>query len=393
MDKVRLRNWCWTLTYGCCDTWVCPDIDNDPLLRYSIWSEEKSDDGYHHFQGYSEYKKPVYGSHLKRTMNANPLHLEQRMGTPKEASDYCEKEDTHINGPWKTGTFDKQQGKRNDLCDIANLLSQGEDYETVGKLYPAAYIRYFKGMMALALLFRTNVIRHVTTLTWWGGTGLGKSRKAYEDFPDIYSKPAGFWWDGYIGQETILLDDFDPDDQTYKAMLKVVDRYPLLVPVKGGFVQARWTKIIITSNDDPEEWYNRDRKSRALRDRLTNRMDSKITHWVAGVESIPLSSDRSFRPIHLDDEEVSRFSIKRRRDGTEVVGNTGPPLLSGERLVSTVSPLILSCPAPLALTNEASSAPASSAESSGYCILQDELEDDQEYSAILSYGRVLYKKI
>lgn len=38
-------------------------------------------------------------------------------------------------------------------------------------------------------------------------------------------------------------------------MLRLMDRYPLKVPTKGGFEEFRSTMIIITSNEPIDNWY------------------------------------------------------------------------------------------------------------------------------------------
>ena len=44
----------------------------------------------------------------------------------------------------------------------------------------------------------------------------------------------------------------------YDEMLKICDRYPYRVPIKGGFRQFTSECIIITSNSEPDQWYKFD---------------------------------------------------------------------------------------------------------------------------------------
>lgn len=62
------------------------------------------------------------------------------------------------------------------------------------------------------------------------------------------------WWDGYEGQQLLILDDFTgwiPMTQ----LLNVLDGYPMTLNVKNGRSMAAWTEVIITSNLHPKAWY------------------------------------------------------------------------------------------------------------------------------------------
>jgi hypothetical protein len=58
------------------------------------------------------------------------------------------------------------------------------------------------------------------------------------------------WFDGYDGQPWVIIDDFRSKGVNFAWLLRVTDRYPLDVPVKGTFV--RWTPstIIFTTPHD-----------------------------------------------------------------------------------------------------------------------------------------------
>lgn len=93
----------------------------------------------------------------------------------------------------------------------------------------------------------------------YGSTGTGKTRYVhqqahlfYED--DIWIYPGQGWFDGYQGQQVVVFDDFY-GDMPFGTLLKVLDRYKLDVPVKGGFTNWNPTRIYITSNVHPLCWY------------------------------------------------------------------------------------------------------------------------------------------
>jgi hypothetical protein len=63
------------------------------------------------------------------------------------------------------------------------------------------------------------------------------------------------WFDGYEGQKLVLFDDFDKGQISFRLLLRLLDRYPMQVPIKGGFVEWCPRVIYITSNLGPARWY------------------------------------------------------------------------------------------------------------------------------------------
>lgn len=175
------------------------------------------------------------------------IHVEKMRGTPKQASEYCKKGGQF----WEEGQV-PTQGSRTDWAEVRDALKTNDVINVIDE-YPQCLpaIRTLERYKALLLKPKH---RDVTVIVRWGGAGTGKTRWAYDNYPDLYSKPRGEWWDGYTGQSAILLDDYY-GYLPYSELLRVLDRYPYQVPVKGGFVQAQWDTVIITSNKPPQEWY------------------------------------------------------------------------------------------------------------------------------------------
>lgn len=63
------------------------------------------------------------------------------------------------------------------------------------------------------------------------------------------------WFDGYNEQPIVIIDDYR-GEYPVPMFLKLLDRYPMQVPIKGGFVNWSPKKIYITSNVEPRHWYN-----------------------------------------------------------------------------------------------------------------------------------------
>lgn len=87
-----------------------------------------------------------------------------------------------------------------------------------------------------------------------GPTGTGKSKWALEQFPNAYWKQRSQWWDGYQDHEDVIIDEFY-GWLPFDLILRICDRYPLLVETKGGNVNFVAKNIVITTNSLPSSWW------------------------------------------------------------------------------------------------------------------------------------------
>lgn len=111
-----------------------------------------------------------------------------------------------------------------------------------------------------------------TVHVFWGATGTGKTRRAWEEAGNLaYPKvPATKFWDGYQGQSNVIIDEFCGQIDITN-LLRWCDRYPCIVEIKGSATVLRAERIWITSNLDPSDWYPNatEEQRRALRRRFT----------------------------------------------------------------------------------------------------------------------------
>jgi len=100
----------------------------------------------------------------------------------------------------------------------------------------------------------------ITTVTvYWGPPGIGKSKRArYEAGPDAFwlaqPQESAVWWDGYAGQEVVVIDEFYGWLKRVQLQ-RLCDSTPEWVPVKGAMYPFLAKRIIITSNVPPSQWW------------------------------------------------------------------------------------------------------------------------------------------
>lgn len=194
-----------------------------------------------------------------------------------EARGSIEQQLSYIRGPFQDGDKVKPyndnweehgkrpcQGKRGDLKEIQQEITAGSlKVDDIVLSEPMLYHQYGRTLEKIEDLYLSKQYRTEMTKGIWyyGKTGVGKSLKAFEEFdPDThYVWPRDGhglgWWDGYIGQETVILNDFRGEIR-YNIILDLVDRYPTSVPRRNRRPMPFVSKlVIITSSLHPRDIY------------------------------------------------------------------------------------------------------------------------------------------
>lgn len=230
-------------------------------VKYAVFQLEIGENGTPHYQGYLEFETR---KRLTTLRNKKQMHYEPRMGSQSQAREYCMKEDTRQDGPWEVGTFvPSSQGQRNDIITFRNAIQNGKRKRELIEEQPKMMARFPKFYSLVVSSVAPPSRPDLSVRLNYGEAGTGKTRYAFDNFPleRLYTVPLSngtMWFDGYDDQNVVLLDDFAgaASKFTLANTLRILDIYPLQVPIKGGYVWFNPTQIIITSNLHPRQWFN-----------------------------------------------------------------------------------------------------------------------------------------
>lgn len=243
-QTMQGKHWCITLNNPESE---CLNYD-ESIMDFLICGTEKGEKGTKHLQGYVQFKKKKKITAVKKIWPR--AHLEIAKGKPDQNVAYCSKE-CHVHDH---GTLQAGQGTRNDLNELKLLIDAGSTWNTIRESNYSASIRYQRALKQDLRDRRIHRSWETTLHIHWGDTGTGKSRFCHESFPEAYWKTRGEWWDGYEGQSIVIIDEFY-GWLPIGDLLRLSDRYPMQVPIKGGFEKFVAKEIHITSNKHYSEWW------------------------------------------------------------------------------------------------------------------------------------------
>ncbi len=257
LRNVNSRRWCFTINNPSDADRVCLDALKD-LSTYLVYQLEKGDLDTEHYQGYVEFLNRKRGTTVKNLIGSNP-HIEAAKGSPTQASAYCKKDDSRLDGPWEYGELTQiTQGSRTDLTTIKESIDSGKNLLEISGEYPATYMQYHAGIEKFYNMRVTPRVNKTQFIIFWGLTDQGKTHLA-NLFPNPYSVPkktSTQFYDGYDPNfhHTIIFDDFKGGLE-FRELLHLADKWPHQVNKKGSQIVWKPKYLIITSNYEPCLWY------------------------------------------------------------------------------------------------------------------------------------------
>lgn len=315
MSGPRSRAWCFTLN-NYPDGFI-PILQGKLDAQYArkriikyVFQAEVGDSGTPHLQGHIRFANQRRGDFVTRFVSApeQQAHTEPADGSDASNWIYCTKDKGRTAGPFTQGHYDTKQGREGALT-VALRCKRKRD---VAEEHPEVFVKYHRGLDALyaeRLRKRARTRETPVVCVLCGDPGVGKTRWIYDHFPHddvyVYTHDKAEWWDGYEGERVVVFDDYY-GELRYARMLQLLDRYPVRLPVKGGFTWLNAERIFLTSNTHPNMWYQGVPSTRALKRRIHHVY--KMPHEQPDYESLKLSEARGNtcpEPLEVDGSSES----------------------------------------------------------------------------------------
>lgn len=258
-QKARIRSWVFTWNnYSEEDVnrLTSTDYLKDIGVKYLLFGREHAPTtNTPHLQGYVYFYDNILQSELF-TRFKGTFWCRKARGTPKQNLVYSGKEDKE---PFQWGVPPKGQGKRTDIDVIKQAV---KDHLPINEII-FNHATSYQSMKCAELLFKyapQPKCQKRLVKWYYGQTGSGKTSSAIKECEDkglSYWMTAETlkWWDGYFGQQVVIIDEFRGDMAKYHWLLRLLDSYPVRVETKGSsiYLQPSTEMIIITSAFHPRK--------------------------------------------------------------------------------------------------------------------------------------------
>ena len=250
-ESARVQSATWVFTIN---NWTEDDISWVMALEVSklVCSKEVAATGTPHLQGCVTFKRKYTHKQVRK------LHPSAWWEIAKAAIDfnYCKK----LGGEVVRDECNQAQGKRTDIDLIREGLEAGDKMEQVVKKARTMQSIQFAKAWFQYTEKHLPINTKIDVFWYYGCSGTGKTKKVLTENQNSNTElfiPLSFkWWDGYEGQDAVLLDDLRPTWCPIDQLLRLLDpyRYNYRVETKGSSRPLNATKMYITTPWHPADF-------------------------------------------------------------------------------------------------------------------------------------------
>lgn len=222
-----------------------------PNCSYLIGQLERGETtGFLHWQILVAFKKKESIRGVKATFG-DSCHAE--LSRSSAANAYCQKEASAI--PGTQFEFGAKPFLRSSRVEWESVWTAAQSGNMAAIPANVRVVNY-RTIRAIGADYSRAVGMERKCFVFWGRTGSGKSRRAWEEAGmEAYCKdPRTKFWCGYQVEKHVVIDEFRGGIDV-SHLLRWLDRYPVRVEIKGSSRPLVAEKIWITSNISPDFWY------------------------------------------------------------------------------------------------------------------------------------------
>jgi len=256
------RHRCWVFTIN---NFTDEDTEavhalGEKAAYVSVGSEVGDKEGTPHYQGFVMFGTLKAFKQVQALLPRAWIAPKAKLSTFNQAIGYTQKDNTF----YEAGTRPIDavvKGEQNRERAVRNLQAVMEKrYDDVDPDVLCCQLRNYEYAAARVKAARKGApaaLEGPLDNYWvYGAAGVGKDTFVNQMAPDAFLKdPDTRWWDGYDGQEDVIIRDLGPDHDS--RIVKIwADRYPFPAEVKGSTLgDIRPKRMFVTTNYAPDEVY------------------------------------------------------------------------------------------------------------------------------------------
>lgn len=335
-NKSQARHWVFTINNPTPEDFEIL-MKLETQCKYGAWQLEHGEkEETLHVQGYIGFENRIRFGAMKEKLPRSHLEV---AASPSKAYDYCIKDDTRINSLFKGNRpAESQAGLKSNQWKVFQEYTKTHDWDECVEEFP--HLLKDEGAMRKIFerKFKKNEAPSKKIVCFWGPPDTGKSSTVLKllEGVDYFKQDNGKWWDGYNYEETVFIDDMEPGRFTRSIFLSLLDeRQFVRGEIKGGSALIRATTIYITSNYDPQLWFEKQEKKN-MGEAVCRRMEI----WHCTENSVPerqrQQGGNTVPPAVKLTQATLLAALKPVSD--EEKPSTSPQLLATESSLSDTTP-------------------------------------------------------